>query len=191
MTWNLNDKQTRMDFLVKENDWLLEEIQKLRIWVNDLHSGMFINCVYCGHRYGPNTEIPASMADVLKKHIEQCPEHPMSKLKAECKQLCEANGIEHDRFISTLSDLQCADIKVEQLKEQFQAYQINRGKSEALLINDMEKKYKEKITSLVNGLKELKECAEHDKDCSSHEWACPCNCGYRETIIKTNELING
>lgn len=60
-----------------------QRIEELREWVNDLQAGMYINCVYCGHRYGPNDQVPASMADVLKAHVEQCPEHPMSELKAE------------------------------------------------------------------------------------------------------------
>lgn len=64
-----------------------EEIKRLTKWVNDLQSGMYINCVYCGHRYGPNDEVPESMADVLKKHIEECPEHPMSKLTALNREL--------------------------------------------------------------------------------------------------------
>jgi hypothetical protein len=58
-----------------------QHIRKLQQWVNDLHSGMYINCVYCGHRCGPKDEVPASMADVLKKHIEECPEHPLSHAK--------------------------------------------------------------------------------------------------------------
>ena len=62
---------------------LEDENQRLQQWVNDLHKGMYINCVYCGHRYGPDTEVPATMADVLKQHIEQCPQHPMSALKRE------------------------------------------------------------------------------------------------------------
>ena len=64
-------------------------VQQQQQWINDLQSDMFINCVYCGHRYGPNDEVPASMADVLKEHIEQCPDHPMSALKnklATCEQ---------------------------------------------------------------------------------------------------------
>ncbi len=60
-----------------------EEIAQLKQWIDDLQSGMYINCVYCGHRYGPKDQVPASMADVLKAHIEQCPKHPMSKLKAD------------------------------------------------------------------------------------------------------------
>lgn len=70
--------------------YLLAEIDRFKAWVDDLQSDMYINCVYCGHRYGPNTEVPASMADVLKEHIEQCPKHPMSKLKAENQRLREA-----------------------------------------------------------------------------------------------------
>lgn len=60
---------------------------RLKSWVSDCQAGMYINCVYCGHRYGSDTEIPSSMADVLKEHIEQCPKHPMSKLKADNARL--------------------------------------------------------------------------------------------------------
>lgn len=66
------------------------ENKRLQNQVDDLQSGMYINCVYCGHRYGPNTEVPATMADVLKAHVEQCPKHPMSALKAENKRLLDA-----------------------------------------------------------------------------------------------------
>jgi hypothetical protein len=63
------------------------ELERYKQWVSDLQSGMFINCVYCGHRYGPADEVPATMADALKEHIEQCPEHPMSKTHAEAERL--------------------------------------------------------------------------------------------------------
>ena len=62
---------------------LQKEIDRLQHWVADLQSGMYVNCVYCGHRYGPIDEVPVAMAEVLKEHVEQCPEHPMSSLKAE------------------------------------------------------------------------------------------------------------
>lgn len=62
---------------------LESENQQLQQWVNDLQSGMYINCVYCGHRYGNRGVVPESMADILKQHIETCPKHPMSQLKAE------------------------------------------------------------------------------------------------------------
>ncbi len=73
--------------LIAEISKLKADLAEARQWVNDLQSGMYINCVYCGHRYGPNTEVAASMADVLKQHVEQCPKHPMSKLKAEIAKL--------------------------------------------------------------------------------------------------------
>jgi len=56
-------------------------------WINDLQSGMYINCVYCGHRYGAQENTPSSMADILKEHIEKCPKHPMSQLKEENEEL--------------------------------------------------------------------------------------------------------
>lgn len=59
---------------------LRSEIERLQQWIHDLQSGMYINCVYCGHRYGPQDEVPATMADALKEHIAQCPKHPMSKV---------------------------------------------------------------------------------------------------------------
>jgi hypothetical protein len=66
---------------------VIVESEELKQWVSDCQSGMYINCVYCGHRYGPKDETPISMANVLKEHIEQCPKHPMSKLKAENEKL--------------------------------------------------------------------------------------------------------
>ena len=62
---------------------LIPKNARLTQWVNDLQSGMYVNCVCCGHRYGPAKDTPVSMAGVLKQHIEQCPAHPMSFLKAE------------------------------------------------------------------------------------------------------------
>jgi polyhydroxyalkanoate synthesis regulator phasin len=68
---------------------LNNRIKELEQWVGDLQSRMYINCVYCGHRYGPKENTPVSMADILKEHIEVCPQHPMSKLKEENKKLKE------------------------------------------------------------------------------------------------------
>jgi len=61
--------------------------KRLEAWVADCQSGMYINCVYCGHRHGPYGETPVAMADVLKEHIEQCPHHPMFKLKVRVSKL--------------------------------------------------------------------------------------------------------
>jgi hypothetical protein len=71
---------------------LQAENQRLEQWIDDLQAGKYINCVYCGHRYGPEDEVPATMAEVLKKHIEQCPKHPMSRLKQEHERLREDVG---------------------------------------------------------------------------------------------------
>ena len=65
----------------------VERSERLQDWVNDLQSGMYINCVYCGHRYGPREDTPESMADVLKAHIEKCPEHPLFHARAEITKL--------------------------------------------------------------------------------------------------------
>lgn len=67
-----------------------EEIIRLRQWVSDCQAGMYINCVYCGHRYGPDDEVPATMAEVLKEHIASCPEHPMSALRKQLDEVREA-----------------------------------------------------------------------------------------------------
>jgi DNA-directed RNA polymerase subunit RPC12/RpoP len=80
---NLND-------ICKREEFLEEEIRRLRGLVKDLQSGMYINCVYCGHRYGPQDEVQVSMAEALKRHVEQCPAHPMSKLKRENELLRNA-----------------------------------------------------------------------------------------------------
>ena len=59
------------------------EITRLKQWVADLQSGQYVNCVYCGHKYGSYVDTPVAMADLLKTHVEHCPEHPMSKLRDE------------------------------------------------------------------------------------------------------------
>ncbi len=89
---------------------LRTEVERLKQWVNDLHSGMYINCVYCGHRYGPNPGTPVAMADVLRAHIEQCPEHPLSKARAEnaalveaLKIVCDGNDLAAERGESILN----------------------------------------------------------------------------------------
>jgi hypothetical protein len=67
---------------MNEVEALRAEINRLEQHVADLQSGMYVNCVYCGHRYGRSGETPVSMADVLKRHIAACPKHPVSKLLA-------------------------------------------------------------------------------------------------------------
>lgn len=83
MLTTLKETQQNERELGRNVDLLGDDNASLRAWINDLQAGMYINCVYCGHRYGPETNVLASsMTDVLKAHIEQCPEHPMSHLRA-------------------------------------------------------------------------------------------------------------
>ena len=79
----LTEARTQLAAVTAERD-------EARQWVRDLQSGMYINCVYCGHRYGPKDSTPASMADVLKQHIERCPQHPLSLVTVERDGLREA-----------------------------------------------------------------------------------------------------
>ena len=64
-----------------ENESLWDENEKLRAWIDDLQSGMYINCVYCGHRYGPEKKVAPTMQQALYDHIKVCPKHPCSLLK--------------------------------------------------------------------------------------------------------------
>lgn len=79
----------RLRFEGREKGITALEVSQSRLlfWVNDLQSGMYVNCVYCGHCYGPKETTPVSMADALKAHVEECPKHPMSALKTRVKEL--------------------------------------------------------------------------------------------------------
>lgn len=66
---------------IYEHHELKNQVQKLQQWIADLQSGMYINCVYCGHRYGPMESTPVSMAYILKQHIQECDKHPMAQMK--------------------------------------------------------------------------------------------------------------
>lgn len=68
---------------------LRKETNRLREWVDDCQSGMYINCVYCGHRYGPKDEVPATMQETLYEHIAKCPKHPLSHARQENDRLRE------------------------------------------------------------------------------------------------------
>jgi hypothetical protein len=61
-------------------EFLFAEIERLERWIDDLQSGMYINCVYCGHRYPPGTN--AVKRKVLYEHIKICPKHPLSQAEA-------------------------------------------------------------------------------------------------------------
>ena len=95
-----------------------------RMWINDLQSGMYINCVYCGHRYGPKEDTPMAMADVLKEHISKCPKHPMSALTADLKLKTEAlefyadkNNIIEDVYMKLVKSTYDDSFKVSTLSQ--------------------------------------------------------------------------
>lgn len=72
-------------FLCQEVTRLETENKRLEAWIDDLQSGLYINCVYCGHRYPPGS--PAIRSKTLYNHIKQCPKHPLSKAEEENKRL--------------------------------------------------------------------------------------------------------
>lgn len=90
-----------------------DEIERLRNWIADLQSGMFINCVYCGHRYVPGESTPATMADALKAHIEKCPDHPMSALKASHERAQDllrlARQYVHESYPGSEAEAECRE----------------------------------------------------------------------------------
>lgn len=47
--------------------------------------GRVLTCVYCGHEYPQGT--PASGAEVLTEHIQQCGKHPLKKVSDENAKL--------------------------------------------------------------------------------------------------------
>jgi hypothetical protein len=79
--------KTTMFVRASNYDALEQRVRELEGWVSDLQSGMYVNCVYCGHRYGPSQTTAPTMSEALKLHIEQCKAHPMSALKAENERL--------------------------------------------------------------------------------------------------------
>lgn len=89
---------------------LAQEILHLRKWVSDLQSGLYVNCVYCGMRYGRVEDTPISMADVLKSHVEICKSHPLAAALEKIRQL-EASGktkdiIDFRELLNTQIELQ-------------------------------------------------------------------------------------
>lgn len=66
---------------------LIAYTRHLEQWVSDLQSGIYVNCVYCGHRFGSDTETPVAFGEILKQHIAQCPKHPMNDLKKRVADL--------------------------------------------------------------------------------------------------------
>ena len=64
---------------------------------------MYVNCIYCGFRYGRKDEVPVSHAAILKHHIINCPEHPLSKALEVMRECVEM--IHEERPTAEISDL--------------------------------------------------------------------------------------
>lgn len=79
-------------------DLIRKEIKRLEKWVADLQSDKYINCVYCGHRYGPIEETEQTQQEILYAHIQQCPEHPLSKAQKRIDELLQNGGISMDNY---------------------------------------------------------------------------------------------
>ncbi|KKL85795.1 hypothetical protein LCGC14_1951120 [marine sediment metagenome] len=146
-----------------------QEIERLKAWVNDLQAGMYINCVYCGHRYGPDDEVPESMADVLKEHVEQCPEHPMSKVKKDCERLEGAvqmaiNAIEGgEKMSSGISRQQFGIGFVNMLKESLKGGYRDSAMDLLKKHIEWQEEAREKNEALVQGLERvIQQCEEGD-----------------------------
>jgi hypothetical protein len=96
-------------------DKLMEENKCLEAWIDDLQSGMYINCVYCGHRYGPNSgpntkDFNITMRKALEQHISECPKHPLSAAKAEIRKYREAlTKMASQRICKELSEQETDD----------------------------------------------------------------------------------
>jgi DNA-directed RNA polymerase subunit RPC12/RpoP len=85
------EKEEREEDLVRNCAKANAENDVLEAWIDDLQSGMYINCVYCGHRYGPNPSLDQShlltMRKALEQHIAECPKHPLSQAINRIKEL--------------------------------------------------------------------------------------------------------
>lgn len=106
-----------------------EEIERLENWVDDLQANMYINCVYCGHRYGPEDEVPATMADILKRHISICPKHPMSRLKDVLRILVNLKDSK-DKFGKTPEYLRQRDYAWQEAREALKDCETKQPTSE-------------------------------------------------------------
>ena len=81
-----------------------ENLASAEKWIDDLQAKLYINCVYCGHRYGPGEEITTTMRSALFQHIARCPKHPLSVLRLGVKRIAQralaAEGVSQTRAVS-------------------------------------------------------------------------------------------
>lgn len=80
-----------------------EKIARLEAWIADLQNGGYVNCVYCGMRYGEGPDAAVALEPALKAHVEQCPEHPLAKLTARLPAVFAAGYHLTDQYLGTRS----------------------------------------------------------------------------------------
>jgi len=99
LTAALPDRTMAYEDQIKE---LEKRCKRFGQWVVDLQSGMYINCVYCGHRYGPKESTPIAMSEVLYEHIKICPEHPLSAALEKIEAVKKERQSVEDRIFGEL-----------------------------------------------------------------------------------------
>lgn len=58
-----------------------------RRWIEDLQSGQWVNCVFCGHRYIPREASPTDPTALLRSHIASCAKHPLHETREALLEL--------------------------------------------------------------------------------------------------------
>ena len=113
LTAERNDWKARYQSVAEMHDALIAEFNEMRAenkrleaWIDDLQSEMYINCVYCGHRYGPNKgDHLVTMRKTLEKHIEECPKHPLSMARNRIMELEAENRWLRDQYNSLIFEV--------------------------------------------------------------------------------------
>jgi len=101
--WMPDDETELLNDSCRAINFLQEQARVLQQYIDDLQSEVYINCAYCGHRYGPKSSTPYTMSSLLSEHIEKCEKHPLfiankkikqleEKLSSKEKEITNANG---------------------------------------------------------------------------------------------------
>ena len=136
---------------------LSDRIKELEKWIDDLQSGMYINCVYCGHRYPPG--IQASRRKILYEHIKQCPKHPLSVAESRIKEL------ESDlKLNASMSAKQCDLARETEIEREHLSKELIKERMQVVTLKAAIKKHKECVTKFLNN--EL-DGGHEDKDIDS------------------------
>lgn len=131
-----NDQTSEIARLQAEIHALQEQNEKLEAWIDDLQSGMYINCVYCGYRYGPNTVSHVTMRKALEDHIASCPKHPLSTAKSALEQarreLAELKKRSGDIAEKTIKQFERYEAELADLRGMIEALQDENKKLKSI-----------------------------------------------------------